>query len=87
MDELPTTQEAALLLGKAPRTIRSYIAHRLSPVARRVNPCLILVRRVDVEQLRVLPPAVARPARVADECASISSMCWSRNTTACRQLR
>ncbi len=60
MDDLLTTREAARLLGKAPRTIRGYITSGRLPVARQVNPRLVLVRRGDVERLRTPPPPAPR---------------------------
>jgi excisionase family DNA binding protein len=65
MDDLLTTDEAARLLGKAPRTVRGYIERGLLPVARRVNPRLVLVRRADVERLGAAPPR-SGPRRVPD---------------------
>lgn len=65
MDDLLTTGEVARLLGKAPRTIRGYIAAGRLPVARRVNPRLVLVRRGDVERLRVSSPPPPSPPPTA----------------------
>ena len=56
MDELITTAEAARLLGRNPRTVRGYIERGLLPVARQINPRLLLVRRADVERLVANPP-------------------------------
>ena len=56
MDDLLTTAEAARLLGKSQRTVRGYIERGLLPVARRINPRLVLVRRADVARIGAAPP-------------------------------